>query len=109
MTEPTSCCRADDNYCDRCDLLVGLDGLRVIAVEGRGRDALTVTVESPPHPIGCPGCGVLAVGHGRVGVPLIDAPAMGRPVRLLWRCPERACQVVTFLEQDDTNDEEPVN
>lgn len=107
MTEPTSCCRVDDNYCDRCDLLVGLDGLRVIAVEGRGRDALTVTVESPPHPIGCPGCGVLAVGHGRVSVPLIDAPAMGRPVRILWRkrrwrCLEPACQVVTFLEQDDT-------
>ena len=20
MTEPTACCRADGNYCDRCDL-----------------------------------------------------------------------------------------
>lgn len=77
MTEPTTCCRADGNYCDRCDLLVGLDGLRVIAVERRGRDALTVTVESPPGPIGCPGCGVLAIGHGRAPVPLVDAPARG--------------------------------
>jgi transposase len=106
MTEPTTCCPADGNYCDRCDLLVGLDGLRVIAVERRGRDALTVTVESPPRPVGCPGCGVLAIGHGRVPVPLVDAPAMGRPVRLLWRkrrwrCQEPACQVVTFLEQDE--------
>lgn len=105
MTEPTTCCRVDGNYCDRCDLLVGLDGLRVIAVERRGRDALTVTVESPPGPIGCPGCGVLAIGHGRAPVPLVDAPAMGRPVRLLWRkrrwrCLEPACPVVTFLEQD---------
>ena len=79
----------------------------MIAVEGRGRDALSVTVESPPGPIGCPGCGVLAVGHGRVAVPLVDAPAMGRPVRILWRkrrwrCAEPACRVVTFLEQDET-------
>ncbi|MDN5728395.1 hypothetical protein [Corynebacterium casei] len=34
--EPTTCCRADGNYCDRCDLLVGLDGLRVIAVDADG-------------------------------------------------------------------------
>ena len=78
MTEPTSCCRADGNYCDRCDLLLGLDGLRVVAVERGGRDALTVTVESPPGPVGCPGCGVLAIGHGRAPVPLVEAPAMGR-------------------------------
>ena len=45
MTEPTTCCRADGNFCDRCDLLLGLDGLRVIAVERRGRDALTVTLD----------------------------------------------------------------
>ncbi|WP_224744527.1 ISL3 family transposase [Chryseoglobus sp. 28M-23] len=107
MTEPTTRCRADGNYCDRCDLLLGLEGLRVIAVERRGLGSLTVTVESPPGPVGCPGCGVLATGHGRAPVPLVDAPAMGRPVRLLWRkrrwrCAEGACEVVTFLEQDHT-------
>lgn len=106
MNEPTSCCRVGGTYCDRCDLLVGLDGLRVIAVEHRSGVALTVTVESPPGPVGCPCCGVLAVGHGRVTVPLVDAPAMGRPVRLLWRkrrwrCAEAGCPVVTFLEQDE--------
>lgn len=67
MTEPTTCCLADGNY---CDVLVGLDGLRVIAVERRGRNALTVTVESPPEPVGCLGCGVLAIGQGRAPVPL---------------------------------------
>jgi transposase len=105
MTEPTSCCRAGGDYCDRCDLLVGVDGLRVIAVDRRIGGGLMVTVESPPGPIGCPGCGVLAVGHGRMPVLLVDAPAMGRPVRLLWRkrrwrCAEPDCRVVTFLEQD---------
>ena len=44
MTEPTTCCRADGNYCTRCDLLIGLNGLRVIGVERRERDGLTVTV-----------------------------------------------------------------
>ena len=33
MGEPTSCCRSGGGYCDRCDLLVGLDGLRVVGVD----------------------------------------------------------------------------
>jgi transposase len=33
MSEPTVCCRVPGGYCDRCDLLVGLDGLHVTAVE----------------------------------------------------------------------------
>lgn len=34
MSEPTLCCRrAPGGYCDRCDVLVGLDGVHVIAVE----------------------------------------------------------------------------
>ena len=52
MGEPTSCCRSDGGYCDRCDLLLGLEGLRVVAVDrDKGDDgggALTVTVESAP-------------------------------------------------------------
>lgn len=45
---------------------------------------LTVTVESASEPVGCRSCGVVARGHGRVGVGLVDAPAMGRPVRIVW-------------------------
>ena len=110
MPEPTSCCRAEGGYCDRCDLLVGLPGLRVIAVErddgASGSGALTVTVESAPAVMGCRACGVLAHGHGRVRVRLVDAPAMGRPVRIVWLkrrwvCPELGCPVGTFVEQDD--------
>ena len=109
MNEPTLCCRAPGGYCDRCDLLVGLEGLHVIAVErddGRARPVLTVTVESAPAPMGCRSCGVLAHAHGRVEVHLVDAPAMGRPVRIVWRkrrwvCPEPACPVVSFVEQDE--------
>jgi transposase len=43
--------------------------------------------------------------HGRRIVELIDTPCFGRPVRLRWRkptwtCPEPACPVETFTEQD---------
>jgi transposase len=106
MSEPTSCCRAPGGYCDRCDLLVGLAGLHVVAVEGDDGRGLTITVESASAPMGCRSCGVVAVAHGRVEVRLVDAPAMGRPVRIVWRkrrwmCGEPACSVGSFVEQDE--------
>ena len=98
MSEPTSCCRARGGYCERCDVLVGLDGLHVTAVERDEGGGLVVAVESEPTVMGCPACGVVAHGHGRVAVTLVDAPAMGRPVRILWRkrrwvCPDPGCPV----------------
>jgi transposase len=106
MSEPTSCCPALGGYCERCDLLVGLDGLHVTAVDRDDGDQLVVTVESEPTVMGCPGCGVVAHGHGRVVVRLVDAPAMGRSVRIIWRkrrwlCPDAGCPVKTFVEQDE--------
>jgi transposase len=106
MSEPTSCCRALGGYCDRCDLLVGLEGLHVIGVDLDDGSVLTVTVESAAAVMGCPGCGVVVSGHGRVVVRLVDAPAMGRPVKIVWRkrrwvCREPACRVGSFVEQDD--------
>ncbi|WP_345217091.1 hypothetical protein [Georgenia halophila] len=67
-------------------MLVGLDGVHVIAVErDDANGALTVTVESAPRLEGCPRCGVVAVSLGRPVVELIDAPMAGRPVRIRWR------------------------
>ena len=108
MPEPTSCagcCVRTGTYCDRCDLLVGLPGLHVIKVVG-GAERLTVTVESPPAPVGCPECGVIATSRGRRTVVLVDAPCFGRPVRVVWRkrtwrCREPACPGRAFTEQDD--------
>jgi len=99
-------CRAKGGYCDRCDLLVGLPGLHIVAVERDARDRLRVTVESGPTPTGCRSCGVVAHAHGRVEVRLVDAPAMGRPVRIRWRkrrwlCPEPTCRIRSFVEQDE--------
>jgi len=106
MSEPMSCCRALGGYCERCDLLVGLDGVHVTAVERDDGGRLVVAVESEPMVMGCPACGVVAHGHGRVAVTLVDAPAMGRPVRIIWRkrrwvCPDVGCPVKTFVEQDE--------
>lgn len=106
MPEPTSCCRVLGGYCERCDLLVGLDGLHVTGVECGGGGMLTVTVESAPSVMGCRACGVVAHGHGRVRVCLVDAPAMGRPVRIVWCkrrwvCPDPVCPVGSFVEQDE--------
>lgn len=105
MSDLTSCCRVHDGYCQRCDVLVGLVGLHVIGVE-RTEGGLRVEVESsPPAVVGCPSCGVVAHGHGRQTVELIDAPCFAAPVRLWWRkrrwrCPESMCPVTSFTEQD---------
>ena len=109
MSEPTGCagrCHLLDFYCDRCDLLVGLDCLHVIGVERDEGGGLRVTVESARTVMGCPACGVVASSHGRRTVRLVDAPSFGRPVELRWRkrtweCPEPSCPVGVFTEQDE--------
>lgn len=57
MPEPTLCCRARGDYCDRCDLLVGLDGLHVIGVERDDGGRLVVEVESESSADGVSGLG----------------------------------------------------
>ena len=72
----------------------------------RTPDALVLDVESCNQLAGCPGCGVIAQGHGRMVVEVIDAPWAGVPVRIRWHkrrwiCREHACQTVTFLEHSE--------
>lgn len=110
MPEPTACARArsypDSDYCDRCNLLVGLDGFHVIDVaecEGGRGVSLRVVVESPPRQEGCRVCGVIAHSHGRRTVRLVDAPCMGRPVEVVWRkrtwrCGESTCPTGGWTE-----------
>ena len=105
MDDPTACCPGG-GYCDRCDLIVGVNGLHVTAVERDECGRLVVTVESEAAVMGCPACGVVVRGHGRDEVTLVDAPAFGRPVRIRWRkrrwvCPDAVCPVGSFTEQDE--------
>ena len=104
MSHPTCCCVSLDR-CDRCDLLVGLEGFHLMSV-ARTPDALVLDVESCNQLVGCPGCGVIAQGHGRMVMEVIDAPWAGVPARIRWHkrrwiCREHTCQTVTFLEHDE--------
>ena len=105
MSEPTSCCRVLGGYRERSDLLMHLRGLHVIGVERDDGGGLRVAVESAPAPAGRPSCGVVARGHGRVDVRLVDAPSAGRAVTVLWRkrrwlSLEPLCPRGLFVEQD---------
>ena len=104
MSHPTCCCSVSLDRCDRCDLLVGLEGFRLMSV-ARTPDALVLDVESCNQLVECPGYGVIAQGHGRVVVEVIDAPWAGFPVRIRWfkrrwMCRETTCQITTFIEQN---------
>ena len=82
--------------------LFDLPDVHVRTIE-RHRSSFTLVVETVPSLVGCPFCGVLAVGHGRVAVLLHDLPCAGVPVRVVWRkrryrCHEKACEATTFSE-----------
>jgi transposase len=108
MAEPTSCCVEPGGYCARVDTLFNLPNVHVLEVSWRKRSkrvpaGLRLLVESAPAETGCPGCGVIAVGHGRRLRGLHDIPAFGAPVELLWRqrryrCLEPACPIDGFSE-----------
>jgi len=103
MPHPTCPCTASLDRCYRCDVLLGLPDLHLTHTEVT-EAAGVLHVEACDPLTGCPGCGVIATGHGRVTASLIDAPLAGRPSRLRWRnyrwlCRETACPVASFLEQ----------
>lgn len=82
--------------------LFDLPDVHVLTVERQG-SSFTLLVETVPSLVGCPSCGVLAVGHGRVPVLLHDLPCAGVSVRVVWRkrryrCHEDACETTTFSE-----------
>jgi transposase len=86
--------------------LFDVPGMHVLGVERDDRDRLVVTVETDADTGGCPGCGVVTVGHGRRDHVAADAPCFGAVTRVrwrkrIWRCAEPACPVVTFSEQHE--------
>jgi transposase len=69
----------------------------------RGPTSLMVTVSTPWALMGCPACGVVAVGRGcrlrRLHDVPGDVPVTVRWRQRTWRCPDAGCSVGVFVEQ----------
>jgi transposase len=103
---PHSMCGSGARWCARADAIFDVVGMHVLDVEVDGLQRLVLTVESGQLQAACPGCGVMAVGHGRRVRVLHDAPCFGRVTRVrwlvrVWRCREPACPAGTFSEAHD--------
>ena len=57
MSHPTCCFSVSLDRCDRCDLLVDLEGFHLIAV-ARRECGLVLDIESCDRCAACPGCGL---------------------------------------------------
>ena len=76
MSHAPCCCSVSLDRCNRCDLLVGLEGFHLMSV-ARTPDVLVLDVESCNQLVGCPGCGLNRTrprSRGRGG----DRRALGR-------------------------------
>lgn len=106
MPDATRCAAAPTTAepCSRCDLLLGLDGVHVEAVE-RAAELVIVTVSTPWQLMGPPRVwGVVALSRDRAVRILRDVPHVQVAVRLRWRqrrwrCPDRDRPVGTIAEQ----------
>ena len=89
-----------------CELLVGLPDVNVLGVEDDDPvQPLRVHVEIRGSRPRCAGCGSEARVKDRLAVMLVDLPAFGRPVRLVWRkhrwqCPDLICGVGSWTGED---------
>ena len=87
-----------------CELLVGLPDVDVLGVEEEV-GPIRVHVECRVPRPACSGCGTPGWVKDRPVVELVDLPAFGRAVRLVWRkhrfwCPDSACRVGSWTAED---------
>jgi len=85
--------------------LLGMDGFVVLAQTEEAGE-LYLLVESDRDVVGCPSCGVRAVGNGRSVVQVRDLPIGDRTVRLVWRkrrwiCADPDCATKSFTESSE--------
>ena len=88
-----------------CERLVGLGDVEVLGVDDEAGEPLGVHVRRRVPRPDCVGCGGWLWSNGERLVELVDLPAFGRPVRLVWhkrrwRCGQRGCLSGTVTEQD---------
>jgi transposase len=94
-----------DHGSDGATALFDMDGF-VVRAQMLEDGEWWLLVETTADRVGCPTCGVRAVGHGRRRVQVRDLSIAGRPVRLvwakrIWRCPDVHCERATWSERHD--------
>ncbi len=100
---PHSMCGSGARWCVRADAILDVPDMHVLDVQIDDQQGLVLTIESGQLEAACPGCGVLAAGHGRRLRRLHDAPSFGKVTVLhwlvrIWRCRESGCPAGTFSE-----------
>lgn len=96
-------CGPGGRWCARADALFDVPGMHIVGVARDAAGRLVLTVETNQASMGCPSCGVVAIGHGRRAHTAHDAPCFGTPALIVWRkrvwrCPDPGCPRVTFAE-----------
>ena len=95
----------EENPTRICELIVGLGDVEVLGVDDVPGGPLALHIRTRARPP-CGGCGGSVWSKGAAVVKLVDLPAFGRPVRLMWhkwrwRCPAASCDVGSFTEVDE--------
>ena len=95
----------EENPTRMCELIIGLGDVEVLGVDGAPSGPLGVHIRTRARPA-CGGCGGAVWSKGSAPVGLVDLPAFGRPVRLVWQkhrwcCVDAGCPVGSFTEVDD--------
>ena len=80
-----------------CEMLVGLGDVEVLGIDDKEGAPLRVRIRRRVPRPPCGGCGGPLWSDGERPVALVDLPAFGRPVRLVWhkrrwRCPRGGCE-----------------
>ena len=87
----------EENPTRICELIVGLGDVEVLGVDDAPGEPLGVHIRTRARPA-CGGCGGSVWSKGAAVVKLVDLPAFGRPVRLVWHkrrwcCVDAGCPV----------------
>jgi transposase len=88
------------------ELLVGLERVRVLEVARGGDRRLHVAIETTDDLAACARCGVRAESKDRDRVELVDLPAFGSAVRLVW-VKRRWCCVEPLCGRGSWTEERP--
>ena len=96
----------EENPTRICELLIGLGDVEVLGVDDASGEPLGAHIRSGAPRPACGGCGGSVWSKGAAVVKLVDLPAFGRPVRLIWHewrwsCVDAGCPVGSFTEVDE--------